>query len=60
MDCNDVGIQDTFWLQVLQAWCKYNCKEPDTKAKVSTRVLWYNSDIKGYAYRLLQSVPYDS
>ena len=33
MDCNDVGIQDTFWLQVLQAWCKYNCKEPDTKAK---------------------------
>ena len=36
-------VQDSFWRDVLRAWCQYNFTIPENKSHISIQSLWLNS-----------------
>ena len=45
-DIHLVGLEDSFWKQVLVNWSKYNFNWPNTYQEVLGQYLWLNSHIK--------------
>ena len=46
---SDVDIfmpKNTFWKEVLLAWCKLNFEQPITLNDIQNTTIWYNSDIR--------------
>ena len=45
-DAHKIITEQTFWSDVLQAWCEVHYHEPQMREEVETQIIWYNSHIR--------------
>lgn len=45
-DVDDAIHKNTFWRQVLYAWCRYNYQDKLAPYEIYHTIIWFNSDIK--------------
>lgn len=45
-DVHLVHNEESFWSQVLYAWCLFNYRMPTSTVDINSQILWYNSHIR--------------